>query len=126
MKVKVLYLASLREQLASPAKISKSRPRCPRSRLAQLLMAVVSLADGSRKGKPARRRQQEMARDDCGDPGDEVAFFPPVTGAEMPVRIQTKDFDAGAEIAGARRDNPKVGAVGALSACAATPTTAMW
>src|SRR5438094_10462362 len=29
----------------------------------------------------------------------------------MPVRIQTKDFDAGAEIAALRRDNPKVGAV---------------
>jgi molybdopterin synthase catalytic subunit len=29
----------------------------------------------------------------------------------MPVRIQTKDFDAGAEIATLRRDNPKIGAV---------------
>src|SRR5881409_476498 len=29
----------------------------------------------------------------------------------MPVRIQAKDFDAGAEIAALRRDNPKVGAV---------------
>ena len=29
----------------------------------------------------------------------------------MPVRIQTKDFDAGAEIAALRRDNRKVGAV---------------
>src|SRR2546427_8799278 len=29
----------------------------------------------------------------------------------MPVRIQTKDFDAGAEVAALRRDNPKVGAV---------------
>jgi molybdopterin synthase catalytic subunit len=29
----------------------------------------------------------------------------------MPVRIQTKDFDAGAEIAALRRDDPKVGAV---------------
>src|SRR3981189_620927 len=29
----------------------------------------------------------------------------------MPVRIQTRDFDAGAEIAALRRDNPKVGAV---------------
>jgi molybdopterin synthase catalytic subunit len=29
----------------------------------------------------------------------------------MPVRIQTKDFDAGAEIAALRRDNPKIGAV---------------
>jgi molybdopterin synthase catalytic subunit len=29
----------------------------------------------------------------------------------MPVRIQTKDFDAGAEIASLRRDNPKIGAV---------------
>ncbi len=29
----------------------------------------------------------------------------------MPVRIQTKDFDAGAEIAALRRDNAKVGAV---------------
>ena len=29
----------------------------------------------------------------------------------MPVRIQTTDFDAGAEIAALRRDNPKVGAV---------------
>ena len=29
----------------------------------------------------------------------------------MPVRIQTKDFDAGAEMAALRRDNPKIGAV---------------
>ena len=29
----------------------------------------------------------------------------------MPVRIQTKDFDAGAEIAALRRDNPRIGAV---------------
>ncbi len=29
----------------------------------------------------------------------------------MPVRIQTQDFDAGAEIAALRRDNPKTGAV---------------
>ena len=29
----------------------------------------------------------------------------------MPVRVQTKDFDVGAEIAALRRDNPKVGAV---------------
>jgi molybdopterin synthase catalytic subunit len=29
----------------------------------------------------------------------------------MPVRIQTEDFDAGAEIAALRRDNPRVGAV---------------
>ena len=29
----------------------------------------------------------------------------------MAVRIQTKDFDAGAEIAVLRRDNPKIGAV---------------
>jgi len=29
----------------------------------------------------------------------------------MPVRIQTKDFDAGAEIVALRRDNPKIGAV---------------
>jgi molybdopterin synthase catalytic subunit len=29
----------------------------------------------------------------------------------MPVRIQTQDFDAGAEIAALRLDNPKIGAV---------------
>jgi len=29
----------------------------------------------------------------------------------MPVRIQTGDFDAGAEIAALRRNNPKIGAV---------------
>jgi molybdopterin synthase catalytic subunit len=29
----------------------------------------------------------------------------------MPVRIQAMDFDAGAEIAALRRDNPKIGAV---------------
>lgn len=29
----------------------------------------------------------------------------------MPVRIQTEDFDAGAEIAALRRNNPKIGAV---------------
>jgi molybdopterin synthase catalytic subunit len=29
----------------------------------------------------------------------------------MPVRVQTQDFDAGAEIAVLRRDNPRIGAV---------------
>jgi molybdopterin synthase catalytic subunit len=29
----------------------------------------------------------------------------------MPVRVQTQDFDAGAEIAALRRSNPKIGAV---------------
>jgi molybdopterin synthase catalytic subunit len=29
----------------------------------------------------------------------------------MPVRVQTQDFDVGAEIAGLRRGNPKIGAV---------------
>src|SRR6267143_860728 len=33
----------------------------------------------------------------------------------MPVRIQTRDFDAGAEIAALRRDNPKVGAVAKMT-----------
>ena len=32
----------------------------------------------------------------------------------MPVRVQTEDFDAGAEIAGLRRGDPKVGAVAAF------------
>jgi molybdopterin synthase catalytic subunit len=36
----------------------------------------------------------------------------------MPVRIQTADFDAGAEIAALRRDDPKVGAVaGFIGVC---------
>src|SRR6266568_5288822 len=36
----------------------------------------------------------------------------------MPVRIQTKDFDAGAEIAALRRGNPKIGAVASfIGAC---------
>ena len=32
----------------------------------------------------------------------------------MPVRVQSEDFDAGAEIAGLRRGDPKVGAVAAF------------
>jgi molybdopterin synthase catalytic subunit len=32
-------------------------------------------------------------------------------GADVPVRVQTGDFDAGAEMAAMRRGNPKIGAI---------------
>ena len=84
MKVKVLYLASLREQLGKLGEDLEISPAVSTvAGLRTLLMArggawQTALA----QGKALRVAvNQEMAQPTTPvKPGDEVAFFPPVTG----------------------------------------------
>ena len=84
MKVKVLYLASLREQLGKPGEDLEIAPAVSTvAGLRTLLMArggawQTALA----QGKALRVAvNQEMAQPSTPvKPGDEIAFFPPVTG----------------------------------------------
>jgi sulfur-carrier protein len=84
MKIKVLYLASLREQLGRPGEdIEVSPATSTVAGLRALLMArggawQTALA----QGKALRVAvNQEMAQPATPvKAGDEVAFFPPVTG----------------------------------------------
>jgi molybdopterin synthase sulfur carrier subunit len=84
MKVKILYLASLREQLGKPGEdLEISSAMSTVAGLRTLLMArggawQTALA----QGKALRVAvNQEMAHPATSvKPGDEVAFFPPVTG----------------------------------------------
>ena len=84
MKVKVLYLASLREQLGKPGEDLEVPPAMSTvAGLRTLLMArggTWQTALG--QGKALRVAvNQEMAQPTTSvKPGDEVAFFPPVTG----------------------------------------------
>jgi molybdopterin synthase sulfur carrier subunit len=83
MKVKILYFAGLREQLGSPGEDLDIAPVTTVASLRTLLMArggawQVALAQG-RAVRVAVN--QEMAQPTTAvKPGDEVAFFPPVTG----------------------------------------------
>jgi molybdopterin synthase sulfur carrier subunit len=84
MKVKILYLASLREQLGKPGEDLEIPPTVSTvAGLRTLLMArggpwQTALA----QGKALRVAvNQEMAQPTTAvNPGDEVAFFPLVTG----------------------------------------------
>ena len=84
MKVKVLYLASLRELLGKSCEDLEISPATATvAGLRTLLMArggawQTALA----QGKALRVAvNQEMARPTTPvNPGDEIAFFPPVTG----------------------------------------------
>ena len=84
MKIKVLYLASLREQLGKPGEDLEVPPAASTvAGLRTLLMArggtwQTALA----QGKALRVAvNQEMAQPTTPvKQGDEVAFFPPVTG----------------------------------------------
>jgi molybdopterin synthase sulfur carrier subunit len=84
MKVKVLYLASLREQLGKPGEDLELSPATSTvASLRTLLMNrggawETALAQG---GALRVAVNQEMAQPTTPvKPGDEVAFFPPVTG----------------------------------------------
>jgi len=80
MKIKVLYLASLREQLGKGRRRSRNPARDLHGR------GLARAADGSRRGLaggactravPARRRQPgNGAAGDAGETGDEIAFLP--------------------------------------------------
>jgi len=84
MKVKILYFAGLREQLGSPGEDLDVAPAVATvAGLRTLLMArggawQAALAQGRALRVAVN---QEMAQPTTAvKPGDEVAFFPPVTG----------------------------------------------
>ena len=86
MKVKVLYFASLREQLKCTSEEIELPPDS--STLAALRAHLVgrggSWQTALAEGRPVRMAvNQDMvprAQDVAIKPGDEIAFFPPVTG----------------------------------------------
>ena len=84
MKVKVLYLASLREQLGKPGEDLEISPATSTvAGLRTLLMArggawQAALAQG--KGLRVAVNQEMAQPTTAVNPGDEIAFFPPVTG----------------------------------------------
>ena len=84
MKVKVLYLASLREQLGKPGEDLEISPATSTvAGLRTLLMARGGAWQAAlSQGKALRVAvNQEMAQPATPvKPGDEIAFFPPVTG----------------------------------------------
>lgn len=84
MKVKVLYLASLREQLGKPAEdLELSTAVSTVAGLRTLLMARGGAWQSALAQTRALRVavNQEMAQPSTPvKPGDEIAFFPPVTG----------------------------------------------
>ena len=84
MNVRILYFARLREDMGIaqelvdlPAKVCDVK-----SLRAQLLARGGASASAFAQGKAVRASvNQDIARDDTPvKPGDEVAFFPPVTG----------------------------------------------
>ena len=84
MKVKVLYLASLREQLGKPGEDLEISPAT--STVADL-RALLMARGGAWQTVLSQERalrvavNQEMAQPTTPvKPGDEIAFFPPVTG----------------------------------------------
>ena len=84
MKIKVLYLASLREQLGKPGEDLEIPPVTSTvAGLRTLLMARGGAWQSAlAQGKALRVAvNQDMAQPTTPvKPGDEVAFFPPVTG----------------------------------------------
>ena len=84
MKIKILYLASLREQLGKPGEDLEISPATSTvASLRALLMARGgSWQTALAQGKALRVAvNQEMAQPTTPvKPGDEIAFFPPVTG----------------------------------------------
>ena len=84
MKVKILYLASLREQLG---KAGEDLEISPSASTVAGLRALLMARGGPWQSALAQGRalrvavNQEMAQPTTSvKPGDEVAFFPPVTG----------------------------------------------
>jgi molybdopterin synthase sulfur carrier subunit len=84
MKVKILYLASLREQLG---KAGEDLEIPPATSTVAGLRALLMARGGAWQSALAQGRalrvavNQEMAQPATAvKPGDEIAFFPPVTG----------------------------------------------
>ena len=84
MKVKIVYLASLREQLGKPGEDLEISPAASTvAGLRALLMARGGVWETAlAQGKALRVAvNQEMAQPTTPvEQGDEIAFFPPVTG----------------------------------------------
>ena len=82
MTIKVLYFASLREQVGTPGEELDDSPATVAG-----LRALLMARGGTWKSALAQGRalcvavNQEMAQPTTSiKPGDEVAFYPPVTG----------------------------------------------
>jgi molybdopterin synthase sulfur carrier subunit len=82
MKVKVLYFAGLREQLGTPGEDLEVSPTTVAGLRSQLMARGGAWQSALAQGKALRVAvNQEMAQPGTPvKPGDEIAFFPPVTG----------------------------------------------
>jgi molybdopterin synthase sulfur carrier subunit len=82
MKVKVLYFAGLREQLGTAGEDLDVSPTTVAGLRAQLMSRGGAWQSALAQGKALRVAvNQEMAQPTTQvKPGDEIAFFPPVTG----------------------------------------------
>jgi sulfur-carrier protein len=82
MTVKVLYFASLREQVGTPGEELASSPTTVAGLRALLIARGGAWQSALAQGRALRVAvNQEMAQPTTQiRPGDEVAFFPPVTG----------------------------------------------
>ena len=82
MKVKVLYFAGLREQLGTPGEDLDVKPTTVAGLRSQLIARGGAWQSALAQGKALRVAvNQEMAQPTTPvKPGDEIAFFPPVTG----------------------------------------------
>ncbi len=84
MKVSVLYFASLREKLGCASEELELAPgqASVGTLLAQLRARGGAWAEALAEGRPVRcALNQDMVKPDAPlSAGDEVAFFPPVTG----------------------------------------------
>jgi sulfur-carrier protein len=82
MKVKVLYFAGLREQLGTSGEDLEVPPTTVAGLRSQLMTRGGAWQSALAQGKALRVAvNQEMAQPTTPvKPGDEIAFFPPVTG----------------------------------------------
>jgi molybdopterin synthase sulfur carrier subunit len=82
MTVKILYFAGLREQLGTPGEDLDLSPTTVAGLRSQLMARGGAWQSALAQGKALRVAvNQEMAQPTTPvKPGDEIAFFPPVTG----------------------------------------------
>jgi len=82
MTVKILYFAGLREQLGTPGEDLELAPTTVAGLRSQLMARGGAWQSALAQGRALRVAvNQEMAQPTTPvKPGDEIAFFPPVTG----------------------------------------------
>jgi len=82
MTVRILYFAGLREQLGTPGEDLDVAPTTVAGLRSQLMARGGAWQSALAQGKALRVAvNQEMAQPTTlVKPGDEIAFFPPVTG----------------------------------------------